>query len=160
MDKIYSGREHSFCFAGSVLTGAKDSCGWVPDFYFCINALKRGGYPGQGMFFLHHLKQFIDRKILGYYSDRIEEYGWIDGKYVKLSDQIIEAIQTDVKEYISTLQNVNSDHAKQIQESRDLYYSKKLHGDRMLRNIQPEIVASKCKIYFMDFYDKLFTAVV
>lgn len=121
-----------------------------------VNDLERNAK----MFFLHHLKQFIDKKILGYYSDRIEEYGWIDGKYVKLSDQIIEAIQTDVKEYIGTLQNVNSDHAKQIQESRDLYYSKKLHGDRMLRNIQPEIVASKCKIYFMDFYDKLFTAVV
>ena len=38
-----------FCFAGSVLIGAKGSCGWVPGFYFCINALKRDGYPGQGI---------------------------------------------------------------------------------------------------------------
>ena len=49
MVKIHLRREHSFCFAGSVLIGAKGSCGWVPGFYFCINALKRDGYPGQGI---------------------------------------------------------------------------------------------------------------
>lgn len=112
------------------------------------------------LFYLHHLKQFIDKEILGDYSDIIEEYGWVDGKYVKLSDQIIAAVQTDVKERINTIPNVNSDYAKQIEKSRDLYYSKKLHGDRMLRNIQPEVVANKCKVYFADFYNKLFAAVV
>lgn len=111
-------------------------------------------------FFLHHLKQFIDKEILGDCVNIIEEYGWVDGKYVKLSDQIIEAVQTDVKECINKIGNANYDYTKQIKESRDLYYSKKLHGDRMLRNIRPESVANKCKIYFADFYNKLFDPVV
>ena len=51
-------------------------------------------------FFLHHLKQFIDKEILGDYVNAIEEYGWIDGKYVKLSDRLIEAVQTEVKEHM------------------------------------------------------------
>lgn len=111
-------------------------------------------------FFLHHLKQFIDKEILGDYVNAIEEYGWIDGKYVKLSDRLIEAVQTDVKECIKKMQNANDDYVRQIEESRDLYYSKKLHGDKMLRNIQPEFVANKCKIYFAYFYNKLFTSVI
>ena len=49
MVKIYSRRERSFCFVGSVPIGAKDFCGWGPDFYFCISALKRDGYHGQGI---------------------------------------------------------------------------------------------------------------
>lgn len=36
-----------FCFAGSVLIGAKGSCGWEQDSCFYINALKQDGYPGQ-----------------------------------------------------------------------------------------------------------------
>lgn len=111
-------------------------------------------------FFLHHLKQFIDKEILGDCVNLIEEYGWVNGEYIKLSDQIIEAVQTDVKEHILKMQNVNHDYVRQIEESRDLYYSKKLHGDKMLRNIQPDVVANKCKIYFADFYNKLLTASV
>lgn len=42
-----------FCFVGSVPIGARDSCGWVPDFYFCTNALRQDDYPGQGI----HRKQ-------------------------------------------------------------------------------------------------------
>lgn len=110
------------------------------------------------LFFLHHLKQYIDKGILGNYSNLIEEYGWETGTYIKLSDQIIAAIQTDVKELINAMPNINSNYAKQIKNSRDLYYSKKLHGDKMLRNIQPDIVANKCKIYFGNFYNKLTAA--
>ena len=53
MGKIPSKRERSFCFAESVPIGARDSCGWVPDFYFCTNALRQDDYPGQGI----HRKQ-------------------------------------------------------------------------------------------------------
>ena len=47
MVKIHLRRERSFCFAGSVLIGAKGSCGWEQDSCFYINALKQDGYPGQ-----------------------------------------------------------------------------------------------------------------
>lgn len=53
MGKIPSKRERSFCFAESVPIGARDSCGWIPDFYFCTNALSQDDYPGQGI----HRKQ-------------------------------------------------------------------------------------------------------
>lgn len=106
-------------------------------------------------FFSHHLKKYIDENVLKEYVDDIEEYGWFDGEYVKLSDKIIDAVQIEVKEYILQLPHVNVDYARQIAESKKLYYSKKLHGDRMLRNIQPELVAKKCKRYFENTYNQI-----
>lgn len=108
------------------------------------------------LFFVHHLKKYIDNNVLREYVDDIEEYGWFDGEYLKLSDQIINAIQIGVKEYIQKLPNTNNDYINKIVESRKLYYSKKLHGDRMLRNIHPDIVADKCKKYFGSTYNKIF----
>ncbi len=110
---------------------------------------------GTKIFFLHHLRDYIDKKVLKEYSKNIEEYGWFEDGYVKLSDRIICAIQTEVKEYIGKLQGVNSAYVKQLKESRDLYYSKKLHGDIMLRNIQPDIVAEKCRKYFAGTYNEI-----
>ncbi|MCD8018077.1 MAG: hypothetical protein LUF92_00360 [Clostridiales bacterium] len=108
-----------------------------------------------GEFFTYHLKQYIDKKILKEYERDIEEYGWFNGSYIKLSDQIIIAVQTDVKEYIQSLPKVNADYAEQIVNSRKLYYSKKLHGDRMLRRVQPSIIEKKCKRYYKDAYDEI-----
>lgn len=104
------------------------------------------------LFFVHHLKRYIDNNILKQYVDDIEEYGWFEGEYIKLSDELITAVQVGVKEYIRELSTVNHSYVEQIIESRKLYYSKKLHGDRMLRNIQPDIVARKCNRYFGSVY--------
>ena len=93
--------------------------------------------------------------ILKEYSNDIENYGYFNQVYYKLSDQIIEAIQTNVKEYISTLPNTNKSYSEQILSSRDLYYSKKLHGDRMLRNLEPPIIANKCRHFFFPVYNLL-----
>lgn len=106
-------------------------------------------------FFLHHLRYYIHNEILKEYSHNIEEYGWFENGYVKLSDQIISVIQTNIKDYVRTLPQANSDCVKQIIESRDLYYSKKLHGDIMLRSIRPDVVAEKCRQYFMGTYNEL-----
>jgi len=106
-------------------------------------------------YFSHQLKQYIDKNILGEYVDEIEEYGWFGDKYVKLSDEIIEAIQVDAKEYMDRMKNANLDYVNQIRQSKDLYYSKKIHGDRMLRNIKPDIVAKKCRHYFESTYYQL-----
>lgn len=125
------------------------------EFLYLDNGVVKDVDRNARQFFLHHLKLFIDQDILGEYCDTIEDFGWINGEYIKLSDQIIDAVQIGVKENIRTLPNLNIDYAKQIIESRDLYYSKKLHGDRMLRNIHPEVVANKCKVYFSDFYNAL-----
>ena len=106
-------------------------------------------------FFLHHLRYYIHNEILKEYSHNIEEYGWFENGYVKLSDQIISVIQTNIKDYVMMLPQANSDCVKQIIESRDLYYSKKLHGDIMLRNIRPDVVAKKCRKYFMGTHNEL-----
>lgn len=107
------------------------------------------------MFFSHHLKQYINMYILKEYSNDIENYGYINQIYYKLSDQIIAAVQSDVKEYISALPNTNKTYSQQISSSRDLYYSKKLHGDRMLRNLEPPIIANECRHYFFPVYNLL-----
>jgi hypothetical protein len=104
------------------------------------------------------LKQYIDKFVLKEYSDNIEEYGWFEGEYIKLSDQIIDAIQTGIKDYIREKKNSNASYVKQIVDSRNLYYSKKLHGDMMLRNIDPNIVMDKCRRYFGNTYSQIASA--
>ena len=106
-------------------------------------------------FFVYHLKEYIDNEILKEYKDNIEEYGYFDGKYIKISDEIIDAVQSGVKEKIGQLPRANKDYVDQIRNSRKLYYSKKLHGQRMLKNIHPDIVADKCKRFFGDTYKDL-----
>ncbi len=83
---------------------------------------------------------------------------WFQEKYVKLSDVLINAVQTEVKTYICEWKDRKESYADQIKNSRDLYYSKKLHGDRMLRNIQPQVVAEKCRKYFRDTYNEILYA--
>ena len=107
------------------------------------------------LLFTHHLRQYIIKEILKEYADDIENYGWFDGKYIKLSDEIIEAVQTRVKEYMSGLPTINNLQLKEIVESRDLYYSKNLHGSTMLRRIQPMIVSEKCPRFFGNAYNEL-----
>ena len=109
-------------------------------------------------FFLHHLKQYIENNVLKEYTENIEDYGWFSGKYIKLSDCIIDVVQTEIKEDIQKIPNANKGYVNQIVASRDLYYSKKLHGDRMMRNIQPDIVAGKCRKYFGSTYNAIVNA--
>lgn len=124
-------------------------------YLYCCSGVVEDVEYGAKLFFSHHLKQYIESNILKEYSDNIEEYGWFEEGYVKLSDQIIDAVQTEVKDYIGKIKNRNEDYIKQIVESRDLYYSKKLHGDRMLRNIKPDVVAGKCRKYFGKTYNQM-----
>ncbi|MCD8347678.1 MAG: hypothetical protein LUD16_06940 [Lachnospiraceae bacterium] len=107
------------------------------------------------MFFEHHLKRYVETKILREYVDDVEKFGWFDGNYVKLSDQIISAIQTDVKDAICSLPVANKEYVDQIVASGKLYYSKSKHGDYMLRSIQPGNVEKKCKWYFRKAYGEI-----
>ena len=36
-----------------------------------------------------------------------------------------------------------------------LYYSKKLHGDRMMKSIMPDVLEGKCKRFFKPVYHEL-----
>lgn len=125
------------------------------NYLFCNNGFVNDVEMGARNFFTHHLKRYIEKEILKEYCGNIEKYGVFDGKYVKLSEQLIQAIQFDSKEYIKNLTGTNKQYVKQIVNSRCLYYSKKLHGDMMLRNILPENVAKGCWIYFRNTYYEL-----
>lgn len=125
------------------------------EYLYCKSGVVTDVEHNAKSFFLHHLKDYINSNVLKNYSQHIEEYGWFCGEYVKLSDRVIDAIQTEVKDYIRGLQGGNLSYVKQIIESRDLYYSKKLHGDIMLRNIHPDVVAVKCRKYFGGTYNEI-----
>ncbi len=107
------------------------------------------------LFFTHHLKQYIDVEILKEYANAVEDYGYFDGKYVKLSDQLKNGIQCGVKDYIAAIKGTNKDYVNQIVNSRDIFYLKSLHGNEMLKNISPEILADRCREYFALFYHDL-----
>lgn len=104
-------------------------------------------------FFVHHLKDYIEKTILKEYKNDLESYGYINGIYVKLSEEIINAIQYGVKEYIKMVPRINKGLVEAICNSQELYYSKKTHGDLMLRNIQPSIVSGKCTRYFRKTFN-------
>lgn len=103
-------------------------------------------------FFSYNLRQYINNEILKEYVENIEEFGYFDGEYVKLSTGITRAIENDVKRYIENTSKAEEETIKQIIESKYLYYSKKLHGDIMLRNINPDILVEKCRKYFKESY--------
>lgn len=107
------------------------------------------------MFFEHHFRQYVETEILRDYVDDIENFGWFAGSYVKLSDQIISAVQMDVKDAIRLLPAANNEYVNQITGSRKLYYSKSKHGDYMLRNIHPCNVEKKCRRYFRKTYGEI-----
>lgn len=125
------------------------------EYLYCDSGVVTDVEHGAKQYFSYHLKQYINQYVLKQYSENIEEFGWFQEKYVKLSDLLISAVQTEVKTYICEWKDRNESYANQIKNSRDLYYSKKLHGDRMLRNIQPQAVAEKCRKYFRDTYNEI-----
>ena len=102
-------------------------------------------------FFLHHLRLYVFSEVLGRYKDCIEDYGWVDGKYRKLSDELIQTFDQNIISYLQSLANTNDDYIKQIVGS-SIRYNKKLHGDIMLRNIEPAVVGQQCKKYFLPQY--------
>ncbi len=105
-------------------------------------------------FFVHQLKQYLDREVLKEYADDVEMYGYFDDEYLKLSDQIIQVIFEDIKKYLLEHSD-NLIYAKKIASSRNLYYSKKLHGDRMMRTIEPKVLKEKCRHFFRTTYLEL-----
>ncbi len=107
-------------------------------------------------YFCNRLKKYIDAEILQEHKNYIEQYGYDEsGKYTKLSDEIQKAVSIGVKEIIKSDTTVNDKLKELIIENRELFYSKQLHGDTMLRNASPNTIASKCTIYFLKAHNQL-----
>jgi len=104
-------------------------------------------------FFCHRLKSYIDKSVVKeYWKIGIENYS---GR--KISDEIINAVANGVKDEIQKEYEYKSipENIRKILDDRGLYYSKKIHGDMMLKNINPEDLLEKCKVYFSPCYYSL-----
>lgn len=135
---------------------------FIADWKNGFSALYQKSFQYQGHFsradrefFLHCLKTYIEDRILGEFSHNIEEYWRTDqqGNSLKLSDQIIYGIQTEIPECLEKTEH----HRTFLERFRDAKpaYSKKEHGCIMLRNLDPDEVSKKCKRFFAPEYRKL-----
>lgn len=125
------------------------------EYLYCDSGIVKDVDHEACQFFSFHLRRYIDQNILKECKDDIEKFGQGDDTYVKLSDEIIHAILTGVKDEICKLPKANPDYVKQIAASRRMYYSKKYDGVVMLKHIDPEEVVKKCRYKFKDVYHKL-----
>lgn len=87
--------------------------------------------------FRKHTNDFV---LTNRYKDCIEQYGYFNGKYHKLSTQIQDALLAN--DFLQEYQPEKS-HSK-------ISYSKRIQGEEMLRQIDPIIVSQYCTTYFKE----------
>ena len=83
----------------------------------------------------------INKNVLKNYGSTIELYGYFDGNYKKLSEEIQRELeQRDFFE------------GTRYQGIKPVTYSKRIQGALMLENLEPDIVLTKCNIFFKEGY--------
>ena len=95
----------------------------------------------QNAYFSVMFRRFINQSILtDQYRDSIEEYGYFDGVYKKLSEEIQRSLNT-----IDFLDSYKPDvtHPKP-------HYSKRTHGEIMLQRLNPSQVAKHCTLFLKN----------
>lgn len=95
-------------------------------------------------FFENRFRTYSKDHIVKQYIHNVEYYGFFDGIYHKLSDELIFALEGGFKE---SLNSIPGRLSKSIAENRNLYYSKKDHGDLMLRNLSPDVLKRCCPVF-------------
>lgn len=90
----------------------------------------------QNQLFSTKFRKYVNDKVLtSIYSGAIESYGLFDGTYRKISEELQNALSsTDFWENCSQVSPVS--------------YSKKIQGEAMLAEIDPQAVAHKCTYFF------------
>lgn len=110
-------------------------------------------------YFCHRFRAWIASTLQANCRDEanIETYNCFSGtEYTKLSTQIINFFEPHfLQAYIHSDKKRNLDHEQQIVSSRRLFYSKKEYGDIMLRNIDPNVLAKTCTLFFAVAYRQL-----
>lgn len=115
-------------------------------------------YVYKDHFFCHHLQTYLAKVVLKeYWQTGIEYFGMIDGKYTKLSDSLQLAIACGVKDELRELYSNKPipPNVMRIIDDRSFHYSKKVHGDSMLRNIKPENFMEQCNAFFKPAFIEL-----
>lgn len=105
----------------------------------------------ENQYFRSRFQAYINANVLKEYCQFLENYGYFNGEYYKLSDQIICSLDSFKVELAFRSEEI----AKHISDNRNLLYSKRLHGEIMLRQISPETVMAKCSTYFAEAFAKL-----
>lgn len=93
----------------------------------------------QNSYFSFQFRKYVNAHILTQrYFHSIEEYGYFNGVYKKLSKEIQDALEKNdfLKGYLPAA------------EHKPIRYSKKIQGERMLEAIDPRIVQDKCPTFF------------
>lgn len=93
----------------------------------------------QNNYFSFQFRKYVNEQILTqYYVNSIEEYGYFNGSYKKLSEEMQFALsKTD---FLSSY--------RPAIEHRPIRYSKRVQGEMMLEEIDPQTVAEKCSLLF------------
>lgn len=94
------------------------------------------------LFAVRFRKYINDNILTERYKECIEQYGYFEGVYNKLSEKIQGSL-------------VEKDFLKEYRDHNDVHYSKRRDGETMLRMIQPENVIKKCNYYFREGYLQL-----
>lgn len=115
-----------------------------PKFLNILNA-------NENQYFRSRFQAYINANVLKEYCEQLENYGYFNGEYLKLSEQIICSLDS----FKVTIALQPGEISKQISERRELVYSKRLHGDIMLRQLSPESVKIKCSTYFSEAFTAL-----
>lgn len=112
--------------------------------------LKELGTVNIRKWFATNLRKYIQEEVLKQYKYCIEDYGYFDGTYLKLSNEIIITLQERIVNWLNEFPS-SKGNLSQINITQ-LRYSKRLHGDEMLRNVNAGIIAEKCTKYFCPVY--------
>ena len=95
----------------------------------------------QNDFFAFQFRRYINDSLLTVrYRNCMEHYGYFDGIYRKLSEQIQNSLDT-----IDFLEDFNAEPAH-----KPIRYSKKVQGEDMLRKIEPEKIVEQCNYFFKE----------
>ena len=100
----------------------------------------------QNSYFSTVFRKYVKEKVLTEkYDKSIESYGQFNDGYKKLSEEIQSALSDN---------DFFSDYTPAF-EHKPISYSKRVHGQIMLANINPSTIQSKCKIFFKEAFLKL-----
>lgn len=101
--------------------------------------------------FVFDLKKDVDIKMLSRGKIQIESYAHYRDEYHKFSEDLIELI--DKRNIVFMDKIIKKDES--IRRIKGFYYSKKEHGPRILKNIDPLNVKEICDSHFARSYRKL-----
>ena len=98
--------------------------------------------PRENSHFKGAFRRYVNNNILTKrYKNSVESYGYFDWKYYKLSEEIQNALAGTVFWKDMTL----------LKDAK-IHYSKKKHGNAMLKEIDPNVVFRHCNQFFKEGY--------